>query len=75
MRNFYYGNFESKIREKISETVQKGKFLKFEYPLVPDNISEILSGISKSKSESACRWFATIFKKKFDTTIGSNPKS
>ncbi len=45
MRNFYYGNFESKIREKISETVQKGKFLKFEYPLVPDNISEILSGI------------------------------
>lgn len=46
MKNFYYGNFESKINEKVSEIVIKGNYLKSEFPLNSENISEILSGMS-----------------------------
>jgi len=46
MRYFYYGNFESKINEKISELVSNGNFVKIEYPLNSENISEIISSMS-----------------------------
>lgn len=46
MRNFYYGNFESKINEKVAEIVSKGSFVKLEYPLNSENISEIASAMA-----------------------------
>jgi DNA polymerase III delta subunit len=42
MKYFFYGNFEVKINEKISEIVVKNKFVKTEFSLNSDNLSETI---------------------------------
>lgn len=46
MKYFFYGNFDVKINERISEITLKNNFVKNEFPLEEENLNEIISGMS-----------------------------
>jgi DNA polymerase III delta subunit len=84
MKYFFYGNFEVKINDKISEIIKKNNFSKIEFSLNTENLEEILAGlfslslfneknlfvidITNTKSEEIEKFFS-LLKGEFDIAI------